>query len=327
MHCLRRKAGTTKGEHAARHVWKFENEFYHTLACDKTIDLEKIKSLPYVTDILKYREDYPLLSRNNCLYNSLLDRAEDMKEKYDMVLDFYGYASFLTAYAAKRLDAPFKATWVHGVDIDWLQLVYEYLPDFNKIYCVSNSVKNSLMELFPEFSHKGEVFFNVTDPKEIIRKSDEKVESIRIEGKFTFLSVGRLEKVKGFDLAVKAAHILKRDGLIFNWYIIGDGVEKKELEKLIKKESVEDCFFLLGRKENVFPFMKQCDLYIQPSIFEGYSTTILEARVLKKIIIASDIPSNREQIHDGFNGFLTQCQPDKIADIIKKVISVSVGRY
>ena len=170
-------------------------------------------------------------------------------------------------------------------------------------------------------------FFNVTDPKEIIRKSDEKVESIRIEGKFTFLSVGRLEKVKGFDLAVKAAHILKRDGLIFNWYIIGDGVEKKELEKLIKKESVEDCFFLLGRKENVFPFMKQCDLYIQPSIFEGYSTTILEARVLKKIIIASDIPSNREQIHDGFNGFLTQCQPDKIADIIKKVISVSVGRY
>lgn len=300
---------------------KFENEFYHTLACEKTIDREKMKSTPYGEDILKYREINPLNPKDNCLYNSLLNKIDVNDEKYDMVLDFYGYASFLTAYAAKCVKADVKATWIHGVDIDWLNLIYEYLPYFNKIYCVSNSVKSSLDCMFPEFSDQGEVFFNMTDTKEILRKAEEITDSIREYGKYTLLSVGRLEKVKGFDYAVKAAGILKRNQIPFGWYIIGDGTEREGLDCLIKEEKVEDCVFLLGRKENVFPYIKQCDLYIQPSIFEGYSTTILEARVLKKIIIASDIPSNREQIQNGKNGYLTNVDPDEIADTISKVVN------
>ena len=298
---------------------EFENEFYHKLACEKTIDPEKIKSEIYGTEVLKYREEHPLAPGNNCLYNSLLDKAAVKDEKYDMILDFYGYASFLTAYAAKCLEADIKATWIHGVDIKWLNLVSEYLPCFDKIYCVSQSVKNSVESMFPIFSNKAEVFFNMTDTKKIIMGAEEDVGTIRKEGKYTLLSVGRLEREKGFDCAVKAAHILKNKRLPFCWYIIGEGTQKEELEKLIKNEGVADHVFLLGRKENVFPFMKQCDLYIQPSLFEGYSTTVLEARVLKKIVIASDIPSNREQIENGINGYLVPVEPFKIANMIKSI--------
>lgn len=81
-----------------------------------------------------------------------------------------------------------------------------------------------------------------------------------------------------------------------------------------------DCFILLGRRDNVYPYIKQCDIYIQTSKSEGYSTTILEARVLRCIIVATDILSNREQISSGETGFLVEYEEEAFVQIIQKII-------
>lgn len=100
---------------------------------------------------------------------------------------------------------------------------------------------------------------------------------------------------------------------------IGDGKEKENLKKLIHKYGVEDEFLLMGRKDNPYSYMKQCDLYVQPSRHEGYVITLVEARTLCLPIITSDIPSAHEQIIDGINGYIVPLDAKSFADKIEEL--------
>ena len=84
------------------------------------------------------------------------------------------------------------------------------------------------------------------------------------------LTIGRLVDVKGYDLAIKACYKLKSKGYNFKWYVIGEGNLKSKLENMIKEFQLEDTFILLGIYQNPYVFLKQCDIYVQPSRFEGY---------------------------------------------------------
>ena len=99
--------------------------------------------------------------------------------------------------------------------------------------------------------------------------------------------------------------------------MIGDGQLQGKLEQLIRDLSLEDCFHLLGRKDNPFPYVRLCDLFVQSSRSEGYSISIIEAKTLNRPIIVSDIPSNREQIREGVNGLFTSLDPSELAEKIE----------
>ena len=129
-----------------------------------------------------------------------------------------------------------------------------------------------------------------------------------------------MENQKGYDIGLAAAEILKKRGLRFQWFFMGDGNLREWIQKEIRDKNLEDCVILLGKCKNPYPYIRNCDYYIQPSRHEGYATTILEARVLKKIIVASDIPSNREQIINGVNGYLEQLDGQAFADRIQRLI-------
>ena len=115
--------------------------------------------------------------------------------------------------------------------------------------------------------------------------------------------------------------ILKTDGYKIKWFIIGDGPKQEELERLIQKEKVENEIYLLGVKQNPYCFMKACDIYVQPSYTEGYSTTICEAGILGKAIIGTK-PSGgiRDQIEDGESGMIVDAKVDSIAKAIEQLI-------
>lgn len=299
----------------------FKNNFWKKLALNIEPEWGKCSKLPYNLFITYCNIVYPMKNGKNRLYRKMLKKTLPQKEEWDIVFDFYGYGSFLTAYAAESIKAEKKATWVHATFVYIWDKVTEYFKNFEKIYCVSKAALTDFRERFPETENQTEVLFNFTDTKEIIRKSNENVEDITVEGKFTFLTVGRLERVKSLDFAIRVAKKLKEENLNFVWYVIGDGTLQQELQNLIVLEGVEECFILLGRKDNVYPYLKQCDLYIQTSESEGYSTTILEARVLKRIVIATDINSNREQIISGETGYLVEYKESSFMNAIKSVIT------
>lgn len=217
---------------------------------------------------------------------------KEIAEKCDT---FYGYGYFLTGYMAEKIKAKKKATWLHDEDFVWFRNVKKYADKFDRIFAASEAVKNSFIQRFPELKEKTEVFYNAIDTNLIIEKSlcpcDE-----RLTGNFIILTVGRLHNQKGYDIAIKTARLLKAAGVPFKWYAIGAGKEKEKLEKLIEKCGVKDCFFLLGRRDNPYVYMRQCDLYVQPSRHEGYVITLVEARTLGLPIVASDIPSSRGSV-------------------------------
>lgn len=294
----------------------FGNSFYQFLVNGEHVRTDSVKILLY--KILKkiYVRKYGMEQDRNRLYEYMLSKCEKQSKTYDAVLDFYGYGYFLTAYGAKKVNARKKAMWIHDENIHWIKRVTQYLPSYDKIFCVSEAVKKVFLDKYPQYQEKAEVFYNLIDTEKIVRKAEEEFVDKQFEGELKLVTVGRLEYQKGYDIAIKAARRMTDQDISFCWYIIGEGTERKALEKMIKKEGLKDKVILLGRKENPYPYIKNCDIYVQPSRHEGYGIAILEARVLYKPIIATNLSCVREQIQDGKNGYLVEADGKAFADKI-----------
>ena len=197
-----------------------------------------------------------------------------------------------------------------------MKSVQKYLCEYDKIYGVSQAVVDAFCREYPHYKDKAAVFYNVIDIEEIKRKSEQD-EIIPFKESFNIETVGRLTEQKGYDIAIKAASILKKRKINFAWYAIGGGRDEKKLKKLVEKYCLENQFVFLGRKKNPYPYMKHCDLYVQPSRHEGDVITLVEARALCLPILSSDIPSAREQIQDGINGYVAELSAEDLADKIE----------
>ena len=246
----------------------------------------------------------------------LVSKTKALPGNYDLAVEFHGYGKFPTAYTAVRVKAAKKALLFHDASIHWLEYVVSYLDYYDKLYCVSDAVYDKLASMFPEKRSRMEVLHNFIDADEIRKKSAEKADISEFVGEFKILTIARLEYQKGIDIAIKAAEIMKKRGIPFKWYVIGDGHERKRLSRMIRAKGLDSSFILLGIRQNPYTYLKACDLFALTSRFEGYPVTLIEARALCVPILASDMPCIREQISDGINGILTPADPKEIADRI-----------
>lgn len=254
----------------------------------------------------------------DCVMNSV---KNEFNKTYDIAIDFYGYGSFITAFLARKIKAKRKATWLHDEKIYWLKSVEKYLPMYDKIFGVSQAVVDAFCRDYPSLKDMAAVFYNVIDINDIKDKSEEKPEFLFNRDNFNILTVGRLTEQKGYDIAICVASILAKRGINFTWYAIGSGRDKGKLKKLVATYNLKEQFIFLGRKDNPYPYMKNCDLYVQPSRHEGYGVAIVEARVLGLPIVVSNIRSNSEQIQDGINGYVTELSAEAMADKIEYLYS------
>ena len=140
------------------------------------------------------------------------------------------------------------------------------------------------------------------------------------KGLFKLLSVGRFDEAKGFDNAIKALRILHDRGYKnIKWYVIGYGRDEELLKNLIKENNLEDSFILLGKKVNPYPYMKECDLYVQPSRYEGKAVTVTEAQILGKAVMITNYTTAKSQLKNGQDGYITDLSIEGIADGIEKL--------
>lgn len=246
----------------------------------------------------------------------LISKTKTLPGNYDLAVEFHGYGKFPTAYTAVRVKAAKKALLFHDASIHWLEYVDSYLDYYDKLYCVSEAVYKRLASMYPEKRGRMEVLHNFIDADEIRKRSKASADISDFTGDFKILTIARLEHQKGIDVAIKAADILKKRGILFKWYVLGDGDEKKKLRKMIHARGLDDCFILLGIRQNPYPYLKACDLFALTSRFEGYPVTLIEARALCAPILATDMPCIREQITDNVNGMLTPLDPKEIAERI-----------
>jgi glycosyltransferase involved in cell wall biosynthesis len=140
------------------------------------------------------------------------------------------------------------------------------------------------------------------------------------------ISWGRLVRAKGFDILIKAFEKISKPAENLRLLIIGEGPERKNLEKLIKESGLERKIFLAGYKENseIPAYARQAELFVSSSRWEGMPTVIIEAMYLKLPVLATAVGGSSELIEDGRTGYSVE-KPDEnlLAEKIEEILSLS----
>ena len=260
-------------------------------------------------------------------FNKIASEIPCLEQEYDVAIDYFGYASFTTFYLAEKVKAKVKVSWLHSILSRFSpQAFAPWYKKMDVIFACSQMVKQDFEEMFPELKSV-RLFYNIIDPNRIralAKQGDgfsDKYNGVRI------LTVGRVCQEKGQDMAAQAFMMLRRNGYSVRWYLIGGGSQEdvKRVKDIVAEEE-RDNFVFLGIQENPYAFMRQCDIYVQPSRFEGYCTTTNEARILGKAIVMTDVSGAREQIEDGKTGLIVQSTAEEIYGAVKAMLDSSVLR-
>ncbi len=236
--------------------------------------------------------------------------------KYDTAIAYVqGYTAL---FVAEYVNADRKFVFYH-TSVDELHNVHEKIINkFDKIVAIHNEQKALIKQWYPQIADRISIVENYCDKTLIEEQS--KVFSVKNpENKFVLCSCGRFSAVKGFDLAVEAAKILKEKNISFLWYFVGDGPERANLEKLIEKYNLQEEIKLTGMQKKPYPYINACDIYVQPSYEESLGLTILEAHRLNKPVIATKTMGGFKTIQDN-NGVLCDINAQSIALTIEDLI-------
>ncbi|MYL69909.1 glycosyltransferase [Halobacillus litoralis] len=239
-----------------------------------------------------------------------------LKAKYDVAISY----AWPHEIVAERVPADLKIAWIHT---DYSKLEIDHRLDllqwakFDHIISISEDVTRTFIDQYPSLEKRVHLMENISSPSFIMKRAEATINEWD-SGNFSILSVGRLSFVKGYDRAVKALKILHDRGYTtIKWYVVGYGGYRKELVDLIKEHNLENHFVLLDKKINPYPYMKLCDLYVQPSRYEGKAVTVTEAMILQKPILLTNYPTANSQVIDGYNGIICGQTPEEIADSIQ----------
>ncbi len=241
-----------------------------------------------------------------------------LNEKYDVAIAYQ--QGFPTFFIADKVQARKKYCWVNA-DIDSVGYSKDFCRPFYRCYDKVIGVSSILSEniLYPSFVDSKERIVTVLDilNEEMIRRMSSEFEP-SFNG-LNIVTVGRLVPLKGYDLAIAAAKILKSKGLTFKWHFVGGGM-LEQLESLAQAEGVDDCIVFEGEQLNPYPYMANCDIYVQTSKYEGFGLTIGEAKILGKPIVSTNFPVVYNQIHPDVNGLVVEMNGTAIAEGITRLL-------
>lgn len=184
---------------------------------------------------------------------------------------------------------------------------------------MSEATKKQFCERFRGVERNTSVFYNLINDQDILMRSEESTSEYMMP--ISIVTVGRLSHLKGQIMIPQIVKLLLDAGYVIYWYLVGDGELRSVVEEEIKRLGVAENVTLLGTKVNPYPYIKKCDIYVQPSFSEGYCTTTVEAKILNKPIVTTDAPGMREQFISGENGLIVdEMTPESLFEGIKLLI-------
>lgn len=241
-------------------------------------------------------------------------------KEYDLAI------SFLTPHyiVANKVHAKKKIAWIHTdyskVTVDVLSEQKMWEP-YDNIISISDAVTKSFVKVFPKLKSKVVVIENILPEKLIRRQAEEfSVSEEMPEGAIRLLSIGRYCFQKNFDSVPFICKLLLKKGINICWYIIGFGSDEELIRKKIVENQMQDFVIILGKRKNPYPYIKECDIYIQPSRYEGKSVTVREAQLLGKPVIITSYTTASSQLEAGLDGIIVPLDNQECADGIAALI-------
>lgn len=228
-------------------------------------------------------------------------RSVQNSAKYDIAVAYAGPFDFLTAYVLYCVEAKQKVQWIH-FDVSKIhfntKMCRKLYPKFDRINVVSDEARRALIEKIPEIGPKTKTALNKISARqcqamaEMGHGFEDGYNGTRI------VTVGRLAQEKGQDIIPEIAAMLKQNGAVFRWYLVGDGKLRPVIEKECARYGVSEDVVILGTTPNPYQYLKQADLYVQTSVHEGFCITLAEAKVFGLPIISTDCAGAHEQLDD-----------------------------
>lgn len=249
-----------------------------------------------------------------------------IKDDYDIEVAYLECGSTKIMSASTNNKAT-KLAWVHcdlskkaGNVSAFVNETAKYYKKFDKIVCVSDDVRNSFIEMYGN-SPETVTIYNCYNDREIKEKAELPIETEISLPRPLLLAVGRLTEEKRFDRLLKIQYRLKYEGVDFSLLILGEGKERKKLEKYISENSLEDHVMLPGFCDNPYPYMKYADLLVCSSAYEGFSTFFVEGMILDKPMITTDCAGMKELLQDGKYGMITENSEEGLYQGIKRILT------
>lgn len=287
--------------------------------------LKKLRSGAVIDFIVLFLLYFLCKINNNWyyIYKYLTRKNKVESEEYDIAYAYAGPSQMVDFYISEKIKAKEKYGWIHfdvtkfGVDVGMTRQLYK---NYKKIYVVSETAKEKFDSLFPEFKNKTEVRYNVVSKEQVVRMSEEgETFTDNYSGK-RILTVGRLTSEKGQNVAIRALKILVNKGIEAKWYFVGDGNIRKECEELAESLDISQNVCFLGTQTNPYGYMRDCDLYMQPSRHEGFCITLAEAKCFNNPIVATNFTGAEEQLKTVPNSVVTGMSAEEIAISLEKFL-------
>jgi glycosyltransferase involved in cell wall biosynthesis len=246
-----------------------------------------------------------------------------LEKEYDVAIGFLEKSSIY--FVVDKVKSKKKIGWIHtNYSNSGMDNKYDnpYFKQLDNIVTVSDECANSLKEHFLHLNEKIKVIYNIVSPKIINDLSHKEIlgDFYNDKNYTNIITVARLSEEKGIDLAIKSCKILLNKGYKIRWNVLGEGNERSKLESLIESTGLEKNFMLLGVKENPYPYIRNSDIYVQPSRYEGKSIALDEAKILLKPIVVTNFKTVNDQISDGLNGLIVDMDEDGISNGVETLI-------
>lgn len=187
------------------------------------------------------------------------------------------------------------------------------------VICVSQAATDSFRRRYPSLAGKTHLIYNFFDRSMILEKG---AVPFSFPGmRPALLSVGRLTEPKGYLRFLDVLARLRDEGFDFSWHVLGDGVQRPQIEEKIQALELDHRVCLHGLSDNPYKYMRNCDLFVLPSSWEGFPTVTVEAKLLGCPVLATDVAGIREQLSHGKTGWITDNDEEAIYQGLRHLLT------
>lgn len=284
--------------------------------------IARLKAKSDMRKNIKLGNEHNVWSSLQFISNRLTPLLPNINKEYDLAINFLGIADVL----GQKVKAKKKLAWIHT---DYTKLVPNKKLDMDTyskvdyVVTVSKDCENQFLSVYPMLEDKSLVVENILSEKFIKEQADKKITEDKFDinnNQIKLVSIGRFTEAKNFDNVPQICKYILEKDINVKWYIIGFGGDETLIKQKIKEFDMEQHVIILGKKENPYPYIKTCDIYIQPSRYEGKAVAVREAQILNKPVVITNFETSKSQLTDGFDGVIVPMDNEGCAEGICNLI-------